>query len=510
MIPNKLDPLVARDSVTQELYLAQQRFQTALSEVPITLTQQDASLRYLWIHNGDGCPPAEFWIGKTDLEVMERREDGRTLEKLKRRVLETGVGTRTEVSIHKNGIKHYYDLNIQPFYDAAGTLSGVICALADVSQHKRAQENEREQLHLSEALCDTAMILTSTLDLSEVLYRILVNVEHVVTHDAADILLVDKGVAEIARSRGYTQDGIESQTLALRFAIANTPPLRWMAEKRQPLVIADICQHSEWTKFPQEDWQRAYVGIPIIIQDKLIGFLTLYSTTPGFFTEQHVRYLQAFAAQAAIAIHNAQMHKNAREVAAAEERYKLASELHDSVNQMLFSSSMIAEALPKLPSSNRQMLNSYLNRLQRLNRGALAEMRMLLTELRPDQPVEVNLSTQLRRLVDAVQGRDEINIGLVIEGDYRVPPDVRDTLYRISEDTLNLMIKQINSTQATLHLKSLPGRIELLIRDESSRQSKILELDSLRQRAEAIKADFQVRHEEGRGMCLSVTWTRAG
>jgi signal transduction histidine kinase len=519
MMPNNLDKDRPNDTGQIDMAAPEteafQRLMTALKGMPAVFTQQDSLLRYRWIHRSDGCPPENHWIGRTDLEVLERREDARALEKLKRRVLETGTPTRTEVTLHKKGVKHYYDLNIQPLYDASSRPAGIVCAMIDMTEHKRAQENEHRQLQVAEALSDTAIVLTGTLDLSEVLYRILVNVERVVPHDAADILLVDKGVAEIVRSRGYTQNGVESHTLALRFAIANTPPLRWMAENMKPLIIPDIRFHSEWTKLPQEDWQRAYAGVPIQLQDKLIGFLTLYSTTPNFFSEHQVHYLQAFAAQAAIAIHNAQMHQNARDVAAANERFRLASELHDSVNQMLFSSSIIAEALLKMPSNNRQVLNAYLNRLQRLNRGALAEMRMLLMDMRSEQTLDVNLPTQLRRLVDAVQGRDEINIGLIIEGDYRMPSDVRHALYQISQDALNLMVEQANSKQATLHLKSFPGRVELHIKDDQSNFSLTqgenpLPLETLRKSAEAVRADFQMRSEDGRGTHISVTWTRAG
>src|SRR5690606_25545853 len=111
-------------------------------------------------------------------------------------------------------------------------------------------------------------------------------------------------------------------------------------------------------------------------QDRVIGFLNLNCRQLGFYSTTHAEHLMAFAAQAATAIQNAQLYKTAQHAAVLADRQRLSRELHDAVSQLLFSSSMIADALPRtLPSevASPKLLQN-LDRLKRLNRGALAEM----------------------------------------------------------------------------------------------------------------------------------------
>jgi signal transduction histidine kinase len=183
-----------------------------------------------------------------------------------------------------------------------------------------------------EALRDTAAALNSTLDLDEVLDRILVNLAHVVPHDAADVMLIKSGVARVARCRGFAQYGSETAVLALRFPVAEIDSLRRMSQNGQPLAIPDTRANPEWVVFPEASWIRSYVGAPIRLGGEVIGFLSLHSATPGFFTLAHAERLQAFADQAAIAIHNARLFEaERRERTLAQTLQKTAEALARSV-----------------------------------------------------------------------------------------------------------------------------------------------------------------------------------
>src|SRR5690606_27738926 len=125
------------------------------------------------------------------------------------------------------------------------------------------------------------------------------------------------------------------------------------------------------------------------------------SSTPGYFSPTHAERLQAFAGLAAIALQNALFYDQAQELAALEERQRLARNLHDAVSQMLFSASVIAEALPHLWERDPERVRPQLAELHKLTRGALAEMRMLLMELRPTALQEAELNELLQQLTDA-------------------------------------------------------------------------------------------------------------
>ena len=156
-----------------------------------------------------------------------------------------------------------------------------------------------------------------------------------------------------------------------------------------------------------------------------------------------------------------------------------------------------------------------LEELRQLTRGALAEMRTLLVELRPNALVEVPLSVLLRQLTEAMIGRARINIQLSAEedadGGTRLPADVQVGLYRIAQEALNNVVKHAKATQAVVTLR-LGGTVRLTVADNGAGfdpgtvTADHLGLKIMRERAEAIGAKFSVYSEPGDGTQMSVVW----
>lgn len=184
--------------------------------------------------------------------------------------------------------------------------------LASAISRSRAQQAERELRVFAEALRDSAEALGSTLDLGQVLDRILENVERVMPHDAADIMLVEGDVAHVARYRGYDEYDMAEMVLKLEFSLETTPTLREMTTTRQPLVVPDTASYPGWVRISKMEWLRSYISVPLVGDGKVVGFLNLSSVTPSHFTAENAARLQPFAAQATIAIRNAQLYDEAR------------------------------------------------------------------------------------------------------------------------------------------------------------------------------------------------------
>lgn len=181
--------------------------------------------------------------------------------------------------------------------------------IRDISERKRIEQSEREQRNLSEALRDTASVLTSTLNLNEVIDRILNNIGKVVPCDALNIMLIDEstGQAKVIASKGYEDWGIADWLMTISLSVQEYPDLAWMYDSRQPIVIPDTHQHKEWSAFDQTRWISSYAGAPIMVQGKVIGFINLDSPEVNFFSLDQAERLKTFANQAGIAIHNAQL-----------------------------------------------------------------------------------------------------------------------------------------------------------------------------------------------------------
>jgi PAS domain S-box-containing protein len=204
--------------------------------------------------------------------------------------------------------------------DENGVSHGSIGTYQDITTRKLAEEAEREQRVLAEALRDTAETLSSSLSYEEVLDHILAAVGRVVPHDAATVMLIDGDFARVVRSYGYDQRGFDLEIMGIRLPLAETHNLREMLETRQPVIVYDTRTYPGWMRLDATDWLGSNVGAPISIQDNVIGFILLDSQMPGFFTPIHAERLEAFANQAAIAMHNAHLLQQAQEEIAERKR----------------------------------------------------------------------------------------------------------------------------------------------------------------------------------------------
>jgi PAS domain S-box-containing protein len=206
--------------------------------------------------------------------------------------------------------------------------------------------------------------------------------------------------------------------------------------------------------------------------------------------------------------------EKAAEEAVAADRTRLARDLHDAVTQTLFSASLIAEVLPDLWEMDVDEAKRSTEELRQLTRGALAEMRTLLLELRPATLTQTRLSDLIKQLCEAFIGRSRLPIKLSIEGDCQLPPEVQIAVYRIAQESLNNVFKYARATQVDVNLSILENTIRFETCDNgigfdmSTIKPTSLGMRIMRERAEAIGADFQVTSQPGSGTCVEVIWNR--
>ncbi|MBA3532368.1 MAG: sensor histidine kinase, partial [Ardenticatenales bacterium] len=237
-----------------------------------------------------------------------------------------------------------------------------------------------------------------------------------------------------------------------------------------------------------------------------------YYTEARHFSEEDIGLAVAFADQAVLAIENARLRAQVEQSAVAAERNRLARDLHDAVTQTLFSTSLIAEVLPQLWERNPDEALRRLEELRQLTRGALAEMRTLLFELRPAVLITTELGELLRQLAAAAMGRTRLPVSVAIEGAGLLLPGVQVALYRIAQEALNNVTKHANATEASIDLRFEPEGVTLHIRDNGRGfdldkvNPERLGRDIMRERAGAIGATLEIKSQLGQGTDIFVIW----
>jgi signal transduction histidine kinase/ligand-binding sensor domain-containing protein len=204
-------------------------------------------------------------------------------------------------------------------------------------------------------------------------------------------------------------------------------------------------------------------------------------------------------------------HKAADEAVAAE-RTRLARDLHDAVTQTLFSASLIAEVLPDLYAADLQAGRQSTEELRQLTRGALAEMRTLLLELRPSAVTQARLEDLIRQLIEATTGRARLPVQYHVDGQRPVPDDVKIAIYRIAQEALNNIVKYAKAHQVTVDLRQHQLGVRLTVSDDGIGFDPAavgvghLGQKIMRERAESIGARLAVHSEAGEGAVVTVIW----
>ncbi len=386
-------------------------------------------------------------------------------------------------------------------------------------ENARFYQQERERRQALEALYRADEELYRYLDTDRVL-QALVDV-------AIDILEVEKSATMIWDE---SREKLVPHS-ARGFRISPRAPIAFdlgegligqAAGSGEMVVVEDAHRHAGVARqITDPEGICSFVHVPIKINSKIFGVFNVSYTQPHRFSVQDRRLLTALSQRAALAIENARLHEQARKSAALEERQRLARELHDAVTQNLFSATLITEVLPKLWEKDPQEGNRLLKDLRLLSRGALAEMRTLLLELRPTALAETSLGDLLRQLAEAVMGRKGIPVEVVIEGQNdSLPTDVRLGLYRIAQEALNNVAKHARANQVIVSLRhtlvDVNGEaapvVELRINDDGRGfdpacvAPERLGLNIMRERAKSLEATLTIDSEPDAGTLIFVRW----
>ncbi len=505
-----------------------------MDNIPQAIFWKDRNSVYVWCNrnfaNDAGYENPEDVSGKTDFDLPWTQEEAEWYRKIDKQVMETDtpIYQLYETQTHADGQITWVVTNKMPLHDPEGNVVGVLGTYEDITELKlkeeelrkareeleiRVQERtaaEREQRAFAEALREISTTLNSTLNLSEVLDRILTEIQRILPHQMATIILVEgqRGCVVRARPAASTNEGEW-------FEINKYPNLVKLLETKSPLIIHDVEEDKQWVHYQNTHWIRSYLGAPIIVKGEVIGFISLYSDKPHFFDTQKAERLMAFASHAAIAIHNAKLYEQAQELAVINERQRLARELHDAVSQTLWTASIIADVLPVLWDKDPEEGKRNLDQLRKLVRGALAEMRTLLIELRPSSLQQTKFIDLLHQLAQATMSRKKMEVKVITAGnEFEIQPETKLSLYRIVQEALNNAAKHSFATKTEINVLFQNSHLRICVEDNgrgfdpNHPQIHGMGLEIMKERATSAGAKLTISSAPGKGTRVDIFWSQ--
>ncbi|MGH3006406.1 MAG: GAF domain-containing sensor histidine kinase [Gaiellaceae bacterium] len=283
-----------------------------------------------------------------------------------------------------------------------------------------------------------------------------------------------------------------------------------MLDTRSPYRTGDIHDHPRfrgWWPAAHPD-MRSFLGVPIVAPSGVIGafYLTEKLDAPDF-SDEDEELIGLLAAHAAIAIANARLHEQTRELSIVAERNRLALDLHDAVSQKLFGLVLNAEAAGTLLERDPAAARGRVTKLQALAQEALEELRSLVFELRPADLEKDGLGGALRKHVELLRRVGQLEIELVVGDD--LPADaVRDReVLRIAQEALQNALKHAQARRVAVTLRTEDGGLLLEVADDGvgfdptarGIRSRRLGLTSMEERAQRLGGTLELTSAPGAG-----------
>jgi signal transduction histidine kinase/HAMP domain-containing protein len=174
-------------------------------------------------------------------------------------------------------------------------------------QNASLYQGERSRRRLAETLHRVERALTGTLDLTKVLDLILERLAEIVAYDRACVLLRLGDELEIVAARGFCE---ASQPLQFRVLIPQDEQdvFRQIYRTQRPVTVPDVAQLPDWQHIAGSPPARAWLGVPLIHSDDVIGMLSITRETPTPYSDEDAALAATFAGQAAIALENAHLY----------------------------------------------------------------------------------------------------------------------------------------------------------------------------------------------------------
>ena len=386
--------------------------------------------------------------------------------------------------------------------------------------------------HELTTLQDLSIGLATKSDLRELVEQALGALEQTMEYTSASMWARQGGSTErgqvvlLGYRSGQGMDApVADDLTGMRLSRANLQRYEQVERERKPLVENEARQSLLswlWSRVTDDARSsrlyrasRSWMAVPLSAREHVLGVMRVDHHEPGYFDAERVRLLSAVSSQTALAMHHAQLLAQERDVAVMAERNRIARDLHDAVMQTLFAANVMAgtlgRAVERNPAPDAATVQEQARALEKLNSAALAEMRLVMFELRPDALQRTPLAELLGHAVEALRCRGSFDVDTSLSREDALGAEVRIQLYRIAQEALSNVARHSGASRVEVqwHVHG-PQDATLRIADDGRGFDAALPvpghfgLENMRTRAQEIGAGFSLASTPGEGTELRI------
>lgn len=394
-------------------------------------------------------------------------------------------------------------------------------ALEIANTHLIAAEQEARRIF--ENLQEAALTLTESLDLSVILEKLLDYLDRLVPYDSSTILLLEPDShLMLYTARGYKQWLNSTNEPYRHIDFHEYQHLNTVITSQTSLLIPDTNRYPGWKGYLagiDMGCVRNWLGVPLVAGGKMIGLYSVDKTVPGLFSQTHVQLAETLAAQAAIAIQNAQLFEQVQvsheqlqalsrrllEVQETERR-QIARELHDGIGQLLTGLKLLLDVDGRLPVNKAR---SNLKKAQTLVDELMETVDELSFELRPAMLDDLGVLPALLWHFGRYMEQTGVNVSFKhsgIEG-RRFDPEIETAVYRIVQEALTNVARHAKEKEVTVRLWAKQDMLKAQIEDRGIgfdpkivlSNSVSIGLSGMRKRAALLGGNLEFHSVRGNG-----------
>jgi len=504
---------------------SRKRLEDLIAVVGDWIWETDADRAYVscseGVRNVLGYSPEEV-IGKTPWDFMVPED----AERLRPRALEEGakgLGCSDVVNrnLHRDGHEVVLLTSCVPIFDAAGTVMGFRGVDKDITAATRAEGSLRRSVVELNTLLRISETVAGPDDLFAAVSAVMQQISDLFRARLAMAVIFGAGVEGRHVITSDPADGARYDALFMHGSIAHFSLFSEIARGGAPVVINELESGpvpSAMRKQARDLGFSRVLIVPLVLHAEIIGTLVIMrGREEKAFEEREVEFAQAAAGSIAASIVHARLREEENLKTASQVRDHLARELHDAVTQSVYSASLIAQALPAIWERQPEEGLAALTQLQRLVRSALAELRILLYELRPATLADVDLYQLLGRLADSLAGQSEVEVDVDVQPGVEgaLPAEAKVAMYRITQEAFNNISKHARASHVVAVAKRVDQAVVLSVEDDGvgfrtgAGRAEVgrMGLDIMRERAREIGAALEIEKVVPTGTRITVRWT---